>query len=703
MRKNVLHALMFLIILPFQANAQNLNYPSARKTDQKDTYFDTEVKDPYRWMEDDQSKETAEWVKEENELTFDYLGKIPFQEKIKQRMTTLWNFEKQSTPFKTGNHYYFFKNDGIQNQSVLYIIDKWGNKPYVILDQNKLSDDGTSSVTVTSGSKDGKLLGYAVSKKGSDWNEIYVKDISTGEDLQDHLNWIKFSGITWYKNGFYYNRYNEPSKGTELTAGNTGQKLFYHTIGQSQEKDQLIFQDSLHPKRNFGAEISNDERWLFLGSSVSTSGNDLRIKDLLKPDGDFVEVVSGYDYNFNVVGSIGDMIFVHTNFNAPRYKLICINMKRPQKQYWRDIIPETNDVLRGVLFSGAKFIGNYMKDASSHLRIFGFSGGFENEIKLPSLGTVDGLNGYMNDSLVFYSVTTFTLPSAVYKYNLKTRESSVFFQPKMDFNSDDYVTNQVFYESKDKTKIPMFLVYKKGLKNDGNNPTLLFGYGGFNISKTPEFKIERLVFLENGGIFAMPCLRGGGEYGEDWHKAGTKEHKQNVFDDFIAAAEYLIKEKYTSSEKLAINGRSNGGLLVGATMTQRPELFKVALPAVGVMDMLRYHKFTIGAAWAVDYGTSENAEEFKTLYAYSPLHNIKKGVKYPATLITTADHDDRVVPAHSFKFASTLQENNAGNNPILIRIDTAAGHGAGKPTSKLIEEQADIFSFLFYNLGMNLK
>lgn len=717
MIKKVFILLLFNCILVL-AYSQNIQYPFTKKGDQKNDYHGTIVEDPYYWLEDGNSEETAHWVKEQNKVTQEYLSKIPFREKVKMRMTQLWNFPKQDAPFKGGPYYFYYKNDGIQNQNVMYIQKDLNSPSAVFLDPNLLSADGTISLSISSISHDGKYFAYSLSKGGSDWSEIHIRNIKTTKDYDEILKWVKFSGVAWYKDGFYYSRYDEPKEGDKLKKKNEFHKIYYHRIGTPQSEDKLIYEDQKHPLRSFGASTTDDERFLFITSRESTSGNDLLVKDLTKPGKDFVRLVSGFEYDYHVIDHIDDMLLVKTNYMAPRGKVILMNADAritdarsstspatmEVKQHYGDFISEKAEVLQSITQAGDKLIARYMKDAANYLQVYDRKGNAENRIQLEGIGTIDGVSGDKKDSLVFYSMTSFTFPSTIFKYNVYTKESDILFRPRLEFNSYDYETKQVWYDSKDDTKVPMFIVMKKGTKMDGNNPTLLFGYGGFNISKTPEFKTERLVFLENGGIFAMPNLRGGGEYGEEWHKAGTKLQKQNVFDDFIAAAEYLIKEKYTNPSKLAISGRSNGGLLVGAAMTQRPDLFKAALPAVGVMDMLRFHKFTIGWAWTADYGSSDNAEEFQAIYKYSPLHNIKTGVNYPATLVTTADHDDRVVPSHSFKFISTLQEKYKGSNPVLIRIDTMAGHGAtGKPTSKMIEEQADVFSFMMYNLGMEVK
>lgn len=674
-------------------------YPNTRKTDTVDTYFGTKVPDPYRWLEDDKSVETGEWVKAQNKVTFDYLSSIPFRDKIKERLTKIWNFAKVSAPFKKGKRYFFYKNDGIQNQSVLYVQEGLNGTPKLLLDPNTLAADGTASLGGLAVSKDGKYLAYSINRAGSDWSEIYAMEIESGTKLKDDIKWVKFSDIAWKGDGFYYSAYGEPKGGSELSNKNEYHKVFYHKIGDEQGKDELIYQDKQNPLRNFSAATTEDEKLLLIYGSESTSGTSLAVKDLTKPD-EFHYVVENFEHNYSVIHNDGDNLYVVTDEGAPKYRLLELNFRnKPDPENWKTIIPESSDLLEGVSLCNGKLIARYLKDVTTRMYVYDMAGKKEKEIVLPGLCKVDGLDSDKDDSLAFFSYNTFTAPASVYKYNIITNQLSVWFKPEIDFKSDDFETKQVFYTSKDGTKIPMFITCKKGIKLDGNNPCFLFGYGGFNSYYSPEFRIDRAVFLENGGIYAIPGLRGGGDYGEDWHKAGTKCQKQNVFDDFIAAAEYLIKEKYTSSAKLAIHGRSNGGLLIGAVMTQRPDLAKVAIPTVGVMDMLRYHKFTIGWAWASDYGTSANEDEFKCLIKYSPLHNIKE-TEYPATLVTTGDHDDRVVPAHSFKFIATLQEKQKGNNPVLIRIDTNAGHGAGKPTSKQIEEFSDIWSFVFYNLGM---
>jgi prolyl oligopeptidase len=692
---------LLLHIIAFSAVAQKPQYPTTRKTDVTDSYFGVAVADPYRWLEDDNSAETAKWVAEENVITNDYLKQIPFRDSLKSRMAALWNYPKYTSPYKAGKRYFYFKNDGLQNQPVLYVMPGLNYVPMAYFDPNKLSTDGTISIQSISADKEGKYIALVVSKAGSDWNEIRIKETGTMKTLPEIISWVKFSGIAWKDSGFYYSRYNEPS-GTGLSSRNENHKIYYHKLHTSQLEDILVWEDASHPLRNFTAATSADEKFLVISGTESTTGNSIMIQDLSKKDSKPAILAGKFDNDFEYIGNIGNEALFITNYKAPKRRLIAINPDKPAEASWRVIVPQENNILLNVALAGNKLVMHYMKDASSRLYIYNQKGILQSEIPLGTLGKVSNINASVNDSVFFFTFTTFTSPETVYRFNLNNNRLYTQFKPKLPFNPEDYETKQVFYTSKDSTKVPMFLVHKKGLQLTPQTPTLLFGYGGFDISKTPEYKPERLVFLENGGLFVMANIRGGGEYGEAWHLSGTKLKKQNVFDDFIAAAEYLVKMKYTSPEKLAISGRSNGGLLVGAVMLQRPDLFKVALPAVGVMDMLRYQKFTIGWAWATDYGTSDNEKEFRALYKYSPLHNIKENVNYPATLITTADHDDRVVPAHSFKFAATLQEKYQGDNPVLIRIDTDAGHGSGKPTGKLINEQADIFSFLFYQLGMKL-
>jgi len=689
---------------PKEKQQMKFSYPLTLKDTTIDNYFGIKVADPYRWLENDTSKETAEWVKAQNELTFDYLSKIPYREKIKERLTQIWDYPKITAPFKRGGHVFFFKNDGLQNQNVLYIKENVDSKDEkVLLDPNKLSDDGTIALSSLGISKDGKYLAYGISRGGSDWNEIFVLDIKTGEKLSDHIEWVKFSGISWYKDGFYYSSYDKPVEGKELSNINEYHKIYYHKIGTGQTDDKLVYQNLDYPKRNYGVKVSEDEKVLIMTETESTHGNALYYKDLSKKENNFIKLAEGFEYEFGTIEHIDGELLVQTNFEAPKYKLISINLGNPSMESWKDIIPEKENVLESCQIIGGKIISRYMKDAYSLAEIYELNGEFVAKVQLPGIGTVSGFNGRKDENIAYYSFSSYTTPGIIYKFNVEKNTSEIYLEPGIDFDPTPYETKQVFYKSKDGTKIPMFVTHKKGLEMDGNNPTLLYGYGGFNISLTPGFSITKVIWMENGGVVAVANLRGGGEYGEEWHEAGTKLQKQNVFDDFIAAAEFLIENKYTSSKKLTIQGGSNGGLLVGACLNQRPDLFAVGLPAVGVMDMLRFHKFTIGWAWTGDYGSSDNEDEFHYLYKYSPLHNISKDVEYPATLVTSADHDDRVVPAHSFKYIAELQSKYQGENPVMIRIGVKAGHGGGKPTSKIIEEYADLWSFAFFNMGVTPK
>ena len=678
------------------------NYPETRKdTTVADEYFGTIVKDPYRWLEDDNAEETKAWVVAQNKVTEAYLSQIPFRDKVRARIEELWDYEKVSAPFKEGDHYYYYKNDGLQNQSVLYTTDNLEEEGEVFLDPNKLSEDGTISLGSTSFSEDGKLFAYSISISGSDWREIYVMDVATREKLAEKLIDVKFSGISWRGNeGFYYSSYEKPEEGSELSGITQYHRLYYHQLGTPQSEDQLIFGGEETPRRYIFGYVTEDQRYLVITAAESTSGNELYIKDLSKPESEIIPIVKGYENEQSVFHTVGDTIYLQTNLNAPNNKVVSTLISAVAHENWKDVIPEKEMVL-SANSGGGKIFASYLKDAKSLVEQYDLAGNLEREISLPGIGSANGFDGKNEDEVIYFTFTSFTVPSTVYKYEIATGLTEIFRQPQVEFDPEAYETKQVFYESKDGTKVPMFITHKKGLELDGNNPTYLYAYGGFNISLTPGFSTSMIVWLENGGVYAIPNIRGGGEYGEKWHKAGTKRQKQNVFDDFIAAAEYLIENKYTSNERLVIAGGSNGGLLVGATMTQRPELAKVAFPAVGVLDMLRYHKFTAGAGWASDYGTAEESKEmFEYLYGYSPLHNLEEE-DYPATMVTTADHDDRVVPAHSFKFAATLQEKHTGDDPVLIRIETKAGHGAGKPTSKIIDELADKFSFAWYNMGIN--
>lgn len=679
-----------------------VTYPQIKTVDTVDTYFGVEVKDPYRWLEDDRSAETAEWVKAENEVTFDYLNKIPFREELKKRLSDIWNYEKVGAPFKEGNYTYFYKNDGLQNQYVIYRY-KTGEDPStaeVFLDPNTFKEDGTISLGQASFSKDGSKLAYAISEGGSDWRKVIVMNTETKEIVGDTLKDVKFSGLSWKgEDGFYYSSYDKP-KGSELSAKTDQHKVYYHKLGTPQSDDKVIFGATPEEKHRYiGASVTEDNNYLLISASTSTSGNKLFIKDLKNPNAKFVTILNDTDSDSYVLENVGSKLYIVTNKNAPNKKIVTVDAANPAPENWKDLIPETENVLTPSTGGGSIF-ANYMVDAVSKVKQYDYDGKLIREIELPGVGTAGGFGTKKEEKELYYSFTNYVTPGSIYKFNIETGESELFIKPEIDFNPDNFESNQVFYTSKDGTKIPMIITHKKGLKLDGKNPTILYGYGGFNISLTPSFSIANAVWMEQGGVYAVPNLRGGGEYGKKWHDAGTQMKKQNVFDDFITAAEYLIANNYTSSDYLAIRGGSNGGLLVGATMTQRPDLMKVALPAVGVLDMLRYHTFTAGAGWAYDYGTAEDSKEmFEYLKGYSPLHNVKEGVEYPATLITTGDHDDRVVPAHSFKFAAELQAKQTGNNPVLIRIETDAGHGAGTPVSKTIEQYADIFGFTLYNMG----
>lgn len=676
-------------------------YPPARKSNQVDDYHGVKVADPYRWLEDLDSAETRQWVEAENKLTFAFLNAIPQREAIRDRLTRLWNFEKYGVPFKEGNRYFYTRNSGLQNQYVLYTVNTLDAEPRLILDPNTLSADGTVAVSGMQVSPDGKLLAYSLSASGSDWQEWKVRDVETSKDLSDDLKWVKFSGASWTRDGqgFFYNRYDEP-KADALKATNYFQKVYYHKLGTPQAEDVLVYERPDQKDWLFGATVTEDGDYLILNVFQGTdTKNRVYYKDLKAKNGAVVKLLDDFDAAYTFVGHEGTRFWFQTDLQAPRSKVIEIDVANPARANWKVIVPEGKETLQTVSLIDHKFVANYLKDAYTQVKIYDTSGKFVNEIAFPGIGAADGFGGKATDKETFYSFTGFTTPATIYRYDFTTGKSTIFRQPKVDFNPSDFETKQVFYSSKDGTKVPMFITYKKGLKLDGNNPTYLYGYGGFNISLTPAFSVGNLVWMEMGGVYAQPNLRGGGEYGEQWHQGGTKLKKQNVFDDFIAAAQWLIDNKYTSTPKLAIGGGSNGGLLVGAVLTQRPDLFGAALPAVGVMDMLRFQKFTIGWAWVSDYGSSENAEEFKALYAYSPLQNIKPGTSYPPTMITTADHDDRVWPGHSFKFVATMQAAQTGDAPILIRIETKAGHGAGKPTSKVIEEIADRWAFLTKTLN----
>ncbi|MFN4082469.1 MAG: prolyl oligopeptidase family serine peptidase [Bacteroidia bacterium] len=693
MKKTHFNLILFSII-SFSAMAQQLKYPTTKKENVVEFYHGVAVPDPFRWLEYDTAANVAEWVKQQNTVTQEYLSQIPYRQQIKNRLKEIWNYPKESAPFIKGNYTFTYKNSGLQNQSVLYKNNE------VFIDPNKLSNDGTAALASFSIDKTNTYAAYGVAKSGSDWNEIFIKEIETGKVLNDHIKWVKFSGAAWYKDGFFYSRYDEPQPGKEYSSQNRFMKIYYHKLGNQQSQDELIYEDQKHPLRYFNASVTEDDRFLIISASEGTHGNEILIKDLTKPNSKFTVLVKGFSYNHRVVDNIKEKILLFTDFNAPNYRLVLVDPKKPSPKNWKDVIPEKDFLLDYVNTAGGKLFAVYLKDASNLVMQFNYSGKLEYQVKLPGIGTVSGFNSDKNQETFYYSFTSFTDPGSIHQYDIKTGVSIP--QPsnkKLNINLQDFETKQVFYTSKDGTKVPMFIIHKKGLELNGNNPTLLYGYGGFNINLTPSFSISRMFFLEQGGIYCIANLRGGGEYGENWHKQGMLEKKQNVFNDFISAAEYLIENKYTNSNKLAIQGGSNGGLLVGACITQRPELFKVALPAVGVLDMLRFHKFTIGWGWVVEYGSSDVKEQFDYLIKYSPLHNVKPA-KYPATMVLTADHDDRVVPAHSFKFLAALQENNIGLNPTIGRIDVKAGHGAGKPTEKLIEEAADIWSFILWNMGI---
>ena len=683
--------------------AQKKIYPNAPKDGTVDTYFGVKIPDPFRPLEADRSKETAEWVAAENKITNEYLAKIPFRGKLLKRLKEVADYEKVGAPFKKNGKWYVFKNNGLQNQSVLYQMDELGGALHEFLDPNKLSTDGTVALQGISFSKDGRYMAYVISRSGSDWQEIYVKDVATGELLSDHIEWAKFGGAQWCGNGFYYSAYDAPEKGKEYSSKNEVHKVYYHKIGTPQGQDVLFYQNPAHPLRFYSVSLNKEETMMFLHESGAGSGMNLYVRDLRVPDAQFIQMTSNMDLQYSPIETVGDNIYLLTNDGAPRGRVMVADIHKPGFKDWKELIGESKGVLEDVQFADDKLVLTYSQDASTHLYVYSLEGKELNEIKLPTVGRA-GFSSERGQKECFYSFASFTVPGTIYQYDMAQNKSTVYTEPKVKFDLGKYTTEQVFFISKDGTHVPMFLTYRKGLKHNGKNPVLIYGYGGFNISLSPNFSSMRIPFLENGGIYVQVNLRGGSEYGEEWHVAGTKMQKQNVFDDFISAAEWLVTNSFTSKDHIAIMGGSNGGLLVGACMTQRPDLFKVCIPQVGVMDMLRYHKFTIGWNWAPDYGTSEDSKEmFEYLYSYSPLHNLKKGVSYPATLVTTADHDDRVVPAHSFKFAATLQECQGGTAPVLIRIDSKAGHGGGKPLAKQLEEQADIYSFIMWNLGMKFK
>ncbi len=700
MKKYPLLIMALAMALSFCAKeTQTVNYPVTNKGPQVDDYFGTKVADPYRWLEDDNAEDVKLWVRAQNEVTFGYLSGIPFREKIRARLTDIFNYPRYSSPFRAGEYYFFYKNDGLQNQSVIYVQKGLEGAPEVFIDPNALSADGTIRVGLLDVSPDFKYVAVSRGEAGSDWSEIRVMDIATKTELPDVVKWVKFSGASWLADGFFYSGYDQPAPGQELTAKNEFQKVRFHKLGDPQEKDALVYEDRDHPLRYLGVSVSEDRAYAFLTVSEGTSGNELYWKPAAKKDARFEPLVQGFANDSAVVDNVGAAFLVLTNIDAPNFRVVLVDPKTPARETWKDIIPEKTEVLLSANAAGGQLFCHYLKDANTRLFQHNLDGTPVREIALPALGTAGGFGGWKDDTSVFYTFTSFTFPPTIYKYDIASGASEVFRRAEVKFDPEAYETKEVFYPSKDGTKIPMFIVAKKGLKLDGKNPAFLTAYGGFNISEQPYFSASTIILLENGGVFAQACLRGGGEYGETWHKAGMLLNKQNVFDDFIAAAEYLIAQKYTSTDKLAVSGASNGGLLIGAVMTQRPELFKVAFPAVGVMDMLRYHKFTVGWGWSVEYGSSDDEKNFRNLYAYSPLHNIKPGTCYPATLVTTADHDDRVVPAHSFKFAAALQAAQACANPALIRIETRSGHGSSNVT-KAIDVATDQWSFMFREMGI---
>ncbi|MCG8408832.1 MAG: prolyl oligopeptidase family serine peptidase [Phycisphaerales bacterium] len=693
-----------LLAEPSKKSDASLAYPKTKKVEVVDTIHGVKISDPYRWLEDDNAEDTKSWVQAQNKVTFGYLEQIPAREKVKSRLTKLWNYEKYTTPFKEGGRYFFRKNDGLQNQHVLYTVDRLTDTPRVLLDPNKLSKDGTVSLGNYSISDDGKYLAYGLSDGGSDWRTFHVRNVKTGKDLRDKIEWVKFSGAAWTKDGqgFFYSRFDAPKKGEKLSGSNYFQKLYYHRLGTPQSEDLLIYHRPDQKDWGFSGSVTEDGQYLIISIWKGTERkNRIYFKDLsVQRGGKIIQLLDDFDAEYGFLANDGPVFYFQTDLDAPRGRVIAIDTNRPDRENWRELIPEAKETLQSTSVVNNMFVTSYLKDAHTQVKIFGMDGKFVREVELPGIGTASGFGGKREHKETFYAYYSFSTPPTVYRYDMTTGKSTLFKKPKVDFNPDDYVTSQVFYSSKDGTQIPMFITHKKGLKRDGGNPCYLYGYGGFNISLTPRFSIPNLVWMEMGGIYAQANLRGGGEYGKAWHNAGRLLNKQNVFDDFISAAEWLVSNKYTRKDRLAIGGGSNGGLLVGACMTQRPDLFGAAVPAVGVLDMLRFQLFTIGHAWTSDYGKIEDPEMFKVQYSYSPYHNVRKGTSYPATMITTGDHDDRVVPAHSFKFAAALQEAHAGKAPVLIRIETRAGHGAGKPTQFQIEEAADKWAFLVRTLGI---
>lgn len=685
---------------PMEKTTEKITYPETRKDSVSEDYFGTIVNDPYRWLENDTAAETGSWVKAQNVVTNQYLDKIPYLNQIKDRLTELFDYPRVSSPFKVGEYYFFYKNDGLQNQSVIYFHKGRDGEPKVFMDPNTMSADGTVSINLLGGSEDNKYMAYSQSSGGSDWSDIYIREIETNTLLDDKLEWVKFSGASWYKDGFYYSRYPKPAPGTELSADNKFHSIYYHKIGTPQSEDKLFYRNDAKPNLYHYCSVTEDKNYLVMYAPSGTDGYETFIKDL-KNDGPLTKICSGFKNKTSIVDFKDGKFYATTDIDAPNYRLVTFTPDKYEQSAWKDLIPESEETLTGVSTGGGYLFADYLRNAQSEVVQYNYDGTRVRDIEFPAPGSAGGFSGKRDYKTLFYSFTSFTYPTTIFEYDVSTGESTIFNQPELKFNPDDFESKQVWFASKDGTKIPMFLVYKKGLELTGDNPTLLYAYGGFNISLTPSFSTSNIVFLENGGVYALANLRGGGEFGENWHQQGMKEKKQNVFDDFIGAAEYLIAEKYTNPSKLAIKGGSNGGLLVGAAMTQRPDLFAVALPAVGVMDMLRFQKFTVGKGWVPEYGSADSSKtQFEYLHAYSPLHNLKDGTDYPATMITTGDHDDRVVPAHSFKYAARLQEAQAGDAPVLIRIETDAGHGAGKPISKVIEEQADIWAFTLYEMGI---
>lgn len=675
-------------------------YPQTATVDVVDNYFGVEVPDPFRWLEDHKSAEAREWIEAQNNVTFAYLERIPFREQIRNRLTEIWNFERYTAPFWENGRYFFYRNDGLQNQSVLFVREGLDGEPRVLLDPNQIAEDGTAALAAVGISNDARYLAYSIAQGGSDWNEIFVRNIDTGEDLDVRIPWVKFSGIAWRGNGFYYSRFDAPAPGQEFLAVNENHRVYFHQLGTPPQTDRLIHSNPAHPRRTYRAFTTDDERFLLISEAETTFGNAVLFKDYSKPGSQLSYLIEGFAYDNRVVDHIDGKFLVLTNNNAPMYRLVLIDPANPSPENWQEIIPETEHLLRGVSLIYNRLFAHYFENVMSKVYIHSLDGQRIGALELPGIGTLGAFSGKRDEPGAFFTFSSFTFPTTVFQYNAATNTHEVYFAPEVDFDPNAFETRQVFFPSKDGTMIPMFITHKRGLRMNGRNPTLLYGYGGFNISRPPRFDVSRLILLENGGVFAVANIRGGGEFGQEWYKAGTRLNKQNVFDDFIAAAEFLIAENYTSPRRLAIQGVSNGGLLVGAVTNQRPDLFAVAFPDVGVMDMLRFHLFTIGWAWVTDYGSSENEEDFHNLLAFSPLHNIQDGVRYPAVLVTTADHDDRVVPGHSFKYIAELQRSKAGKNPALIRIETRAGHGAGKPVSMVIDELTDVYSFMFYNMGI---